>query len=266
MSEERDRKEELGRFLRNRRERLTPQMVGFPQAGRRRTAGLRREEVSILAGVSTTWYTYLEQGRDVNASPSVLASLGRVLQLTDDEQRYMRFLAYGQVEPELPADPEFPVGDLLIRVVAIANEYQYPVYLGNFRCDFVAWNRAAAEWYEDWGTFPPKDRNLIRWLFTSPRAKESLVNWEADSRNIVARWRAEVAKYPADKLIEERIAEVAELSPDFTRCWEAHEVSEHRGNLRYLRHPRLGVRKMQILPVHSYYSNAPALVYHFPVD
>jgi transcriptional regulator with XRE-family HTH domain len=266
VPDERDRKEELGRFLRTRRERLTPQMVGFPHAGRRRTAGLRREEVAVLAGVSTTWYTYLEQGRDVNASPSVLASLARVLQLTDDEQRYMCFLAYGQVEPDLPADPTVPVDELLTRIVAIASDYPYPVYLVDIRCDLIAWNRAAAEWYEDWGTLPREHRNIIRWLFTSPRAKESLVNWEDETREIVARWRADAARCPGDKGFEERIAEIATLSPDFTQRWEAHNVAEHRSNARILRHPRLGVKEMQVLPVHSYYTSSALLVYHFPVD
>jgi len=178
----------------------------------------------------------------------------------------MRFLAYGQVEPDLPADPAVPVDDLLATIVAIADEYPYPVYLGNFRCDLIAWNKAAAEWYEDWGAFPPEERNLVRWMFTSPRAKESLVNWEDVSRNLVAMWRSEAAKYPGEKLMGERVAEVAKLSPDFASCWEAHEVSEHRGNIRILRHPRLGVRKMQVLPLHSYYTNTAGLVYHFPVD
>jgi transcriptional regulator with XRE-family HTH domain len=266
VPEERDRKKELGEFLRSRRERLTPAAVGFPDAGRRRTLGLRREEVAVLASVSTTWYTYLEQGRDVNASASVLNNIARVLQLTDDERRYMHLLAYGHVEPELPPDPEIQIGGMLAQMVEIAGEHPYPVYLGDFRCDLTAWNPAATEWYEDWAKFPPHERNMIHWLFTSPRARESLVDWEQDTRDIVARWRAEVVKYPQDKLLEWRISELARTSPDFVRCWESRDVSEHRSTTRNLRHPRLGTRVLRVLPVHSYYSSAPILFYHFPID
>ena len=263
---ERDRKKELGQFLRTRRERLNPDAVGFPLGGRRRTAGLRREEVAVLAGVSTTWYTYLEQGRDVNASPSVLNSIAAVLQLSDDERRYMQLLAYGKVEPALPENPEHPVNEMLAQIVAMANEHPYPVYMGDRRLDLIAWNRSTTEWYEDWGKYPPDERNLIHWLLISPRAREALVDWENTTKDVLARWRSEIARYPNDKLIENRISRLAALSPDFIRYWEARDVADHHSAIRHLRHPRLGEKRMQILPVSSYYGNSPSLIYHFPID
>jgi transcriptional regulator with XRE-family HTH domain len=137
VTDEANRRTELGRFLRNRRERIDPSHAGFPLVGRRRTSGLRREEVAVLAGVSTTWYTYLEQGRNKNVSKAVLNSVAGVLQLSDDEIRYMHFLAYGQMHDEVVTDlMGLSATDLLSKVVATADRHpRYPWRQDRIRLD-----------------------------------------------------------------------------------------------------------------------------------
>ncbi len=263
MSDEAERRTELGRFLRIRRERVDPRQIGFPLVGRRRTSGLRREEVAVLAGVSTTWYTYVEQGRNRNVSPAVLNSVARVLQLSDDEVRYMHFLAYGQMTDELLSDTSVSVIDMLIKVVSTTDHHPYPVYLVDHRCDLIAWNKAATQWYDDWAKLPAEDRNFMHWLFTSPRAREAIVDWVVLARDMTARWRLEIARWPGDKLIEHRISSLSETSPEFVLFWEEYGISEHHANVRRLRHPELGEKALLIFPVRTPYVSAPGIIYHF---
>jgi transcriptional regulator with XRE-family HTH domain len=256
---------ELGRFLRSRRERLNPADVGFPSGPRRRSLGLRREEVAVLAGLSPTWYTYLEQGRDIRPSPEVMDSLARVLLLTEDERRYMHTLTYGQVIRPLPLESDLSADDLLRQVVAVEDDSPYPVYAMDHHCDLVAWNRAATEWYDDWACKPVEERNIVRWMLTSPLAKARLLNWESDTRDTVARWRAESAKWPDDELLSARIDEMVELSPLFAQWWDEQIVQENRSRIRRFRHPRLGVQVLRIVPLQSPEFSPAGIVFHLPV-
>lgn len=265
MTEEADRRMELGRFLRIRRERIDPKHAGFPLVGRRRTSGLRREEVAVLAGVSTTWYTYLEQGRNKNVSHAVLNSVARVLQLSDDEIRYARFLAYGQMHDEVGTNlVSLSVTDLLSKVVATTDRHPYPVYVVNHRCDLIFWNPAATEWYDDWAKLPPENRNFLYWLFMSPRARQSIVGWADFARNMAARWRLEIARWPGDKIIERRISDLSRESPEFARFWGEYSISEHHANTRRLHHPELGEKELLIFPLRTPYVSVPGIIYHFP--
>jgi transcriptional regulator with XRE-family HTH domain len=265
VTDEANRRTELGRFLRTRRERMDPTNAGFPLVGRRRTSGLRREEVAVLAGVSTTWYTYLEQGRNKNVSQAVLNSVARVLQFSDDEVRYMHFLAYGQMYDEVATDLiSVSVTDLLSKVVATTNRHPYPVYVVDHRCDLIVWNPAATEWYDDWTKLPPENRNFLHWLFMSPRARQSIVGWVDFARDITARWRLEIARWPGDKIIEQRIRDLSLESPDFVRFWEEYSISEHHANTRRLRHPELGEKELLIFPLRTPYVSVPGIIYHFP--
>jgi transcriptional regulator with XRE-family HTH domain len=256
---------ELGEFLRSRRARVRPQDVGFPVGARRRTEGLRREEVSVLAGLSPTWYTYLEQGRDIRPSAEVLDSLARVLKLTEDERRYMHTLAYGRVIRPQPLDSQIASDDVLRLIVATTNGSAYPVYATNLYCDLIAWNDAATEWYDDWRRLQVAERNLLRWMLTAKEARERIADWAADTRDIVARWRAEVAKWPQDDELRRRVAEFHRVSPDFARWWNDRDVQEHRVKIRYFHHPQLGERAMRIVPVYGIESVPSGIVFHLPV-
>lgn len=259
-------RQELARFLRSRRGRVSPDQVGLPTGGHRRTKGLRREEVAVLAGLSPTWYTYLEQGRDIRPSTQVLDSLARVLGLTEDERRYMHTLAHGQVANPQPLEPELAAGEVMRGLVELMRQHEYPVYATNIYCDVLAWNPAAAEWYDDWGAMPQEQRNFLRWVLLSPLARDRLPDWEEDTRDLVARWRSEVARWPGDERMQARIAEFAKASQAFTRFWREHDVQEHRALTRVVNHPRLGTRKLRIILLLSPDEPKVGAVIHYPMD
>ena len=181
----RQRLTEVGRFLRARRNELRPEDLGLPVGSRRRATGLLREEVASLAGVSTTWYTYLEQGRAVRPSAQVLNSLATALQLTDDERRYLHAVA--SVPSESPPGPEPIPTDLAAQVVRTIGHTDSPVYAGNLHGDLLAWNDATTAWYTDFGT--TAEPNMIRWLLLDPEARQRLPDWADDVRDMVGRLR-----------------------------------------------------------------------------
>ncbi|ROP35199.1 helix-turn-helix transcriptional regulator [Saccharothrix texasensis] len=258
------RRGELAGFLRSRRERLRPAMVGFPTGPRRRSRGLRREEVAVLAGVSPTWYTYLEQGREIRPSPDVLDRLAQALCLTEDERRYVHTLALGHVVDPRPLDDDVSADEVVRQVVARHEDSPYPVYASDWRSDVSAWNPAAAEWYDDWGALPREERNLLRWTLTSPRAKARLVDWESEARYQVARMRAESARRLDDQEFRRRVAELERLGGSFAQWWRERDVREARPRVRGFRHPRLGERSLLLVPTRMAESSV-TLVFHTPV-
>jgi len=259
-------REELARFLRSRRERITPADVGLPAGLRRRAVGLRREEVAVLAGLSPTWYTYLEQGRDIHPSPEVLDSLARVLRLTEDERRYLHILTFGAVSNPRPLASDLSSEELTRQLVLSTNSSPYPVYGCDVYCGLIAWNRAATGYYTDFGQLPPERRNMLRWLLESPLAKERLPDWAEEVRDIVARWRAWVtALGPEDERLRRQVAEFRDLSPEFGRWWDGHDVRQTRSRLRRLRHPTLGEQLMRVVSVQAA-DFAPCMaIFHLPV-
>lgn len=257
---------ELARFLRARRERINPQDVGFPAGGRRRTPGLRREEVAVLAGVSTTWYTYLEQGRGREVSPAVLDSIATVLRLNEDERRHMHVLAYGRVIRPRPLGGQLPSDDLVKRLVATVDSSPYPIYACNLYCDLIAWNKAAVEWYDDWGRLPPSERNMIRWLICSPVARKRIGSWDTDVRHVVARWRAMISGWLDDPRLQELVSDFSAHSEDFAKWWDEYEVQEHRSSVRTFNHPKLGVRPMRVIVVEGPEFTPSFVVFHVPSE
>ncbi|MFL6122627.1 helix-turn-helix transcriptional regulator [Actinophytocola sp.] len=266
MTDVSSNRRELGRFLRTRRERIAPEQVGLPAGPRRRTRGLRREEVAVLAGLSPTWYTYLEQARNIRPSPEVLDSLARVLQLTEDERRYMHVLVYGEVIHPEPLETDISGNQILEQVVGLMAGSPYPVYCSDQYCDLISWNPAAREWFDDWDRTPKAELNFLRWMLVSPAARQVLVDWENDAQDIVARWRGEVAKWPGDARIEALIAEFAEVSPQFRQWWDDHDVQEHRSRVRRFRHPRLGVQTLRMVVLNGPEFSPAAAIVHIPVQ
>jgi transcriptional regulator with XRE-family HTH domain len=255
---------ELSRFLRSRRERITPAQVGLPTSRRRRTPGLRREEVAVLAGVSPTWYTYLEQGREIHPSADVLDSLARVFQLTEDERRYLHVLAHGQAADPEPLDADVPAREILAGLVATTEDSPYPVYAVDLYCDVVAWNPAVTEWYTDFGRLPPEERNMMRWMVCAPEARERIAGWRDDARDIVARWRAMTPQWETDDRLRGLVAEFRRRSPDFKRWWDEYNVSEHRTRIRRFRHPRHGARDFRLIVVEAPEFTPSFVVFHIP--
>lgn len=265
MADQAQGRRALAQFLRSRRGRVNPAAVGLPVGSRRRLGGLRREEVAVLAGVSPTWYTYLEQGRKISPSPEVLDSLARVLGLSEDERRYMHTLAYGHVVHPQPLRSEVSEAALVQQLVDVAYEHSpYPVYAVDLYCDLIAWNPAATEWYDDWGRLPPTERNIMHWLLTSETARQRLVDWESDACDIVARWRSMTAAQLEDRRLQQLIDRFRDLSKDFTCWWDDHDVREHRVRTRRFRHPRLGLQSLRLLVLEAPEFSPSVVVFHLP--
>ncbi|RZF64180.1 XRE family transcriptional regulator [Sphingomonas populi] len=226
----------LGTYLRDRRTRLDPAVLGFAP-GRRRTPGLRREEVAQRAHISATWYTWLEQGRGGAPSADVLNRIARALMLTDVEREHIFLLALGR-PPEVRYQSSDGVTPRLQRVLdALGN---CPALIKTLTWDVVAWNRAAALVLTDYGALPPDKRNILRFLFCDPRVRAAQYDWESVARFVVAAFRADVTRAGATAQASALVEELSATSADFARLWADNDVRYYGGGLKQLRHPVLG--------------------------
>jgi transcriptional regulator with XRE-family HTH domain len=232
-------KHELGRYLRQCREKLTPETIGLPVAGPRRTPGLRREEVAQLAHISTQYYTRLEQARGPHPSRHVLAALGRALRLNDAERAHLYTLGGQQAEPPGPS-AEVPdrILDLIERLphtAAVVLDAKY---------DVLAWNPLAAALLEDFSARPRRERNMIRRYFLDPDPASRHYGITdpggAFGRFAAGHLRAAAARYPDDPAIRRLVRELLSRSPGFAALWPHPEVSDHRRLAKTIAHPRLG--------------------------
>ena len=235
----------LGQLLRSRRERLVPADVGLPADSfggrRRRAAGLRREEVALLANLSTTYYTFLEQGRPVRPSAQVLDALAAALRMSAAERRYLHVLAYGPAVDTGPAAAA-PPERLDPAVAALVQRLEpFPTLVKGRRWDVLAANPAARELFADWAAPPAAERNLVRWMFTTNRAREVYLEWEPEARAMLGRFRLSAARHPDDPDIRALIAELQRDSEHVRDWWPRHDVAAIGGSgTKKLRHPRLG--------------------------
>ena len=229
-----DRKE-LGAFLVSRRGRLNPADAGV-SGGKRRTPGLRREEVAALAGISVSWYTWLEQGRDIHVSAATLERLAGVLRLDRAETEHLFALSSRQRPPFAAAEG---VSDALIDLVESVDPV--PAYVRNTRLDILAWNAAIADLFVDFGALEPPQRNTLRLTFTYEPYRCLIRNWEEFARGMLrvfcaARTKA-VDKRPFDQLIED----IRPESEEFRRWWPEGDVQGFDEGVKRLRHPRRGL-------------------------
>jgi transcriptional regulator with XRE-family HTH domain len=231
------RKRQLGAFLRSRRERLAPADVGLPTGARRRTPGLRREEIAMVAGVGTTWYTWLEQGRDVKPSSEVLAALGEALKLDAAEQRHLFILAGRPPPSPRPLTPERVEAPLRHTLASLAIQ---PAYVMGRRWDVLAWNRAAEVVFADYGALEGDARNIMHLLFTDESHRRLLVDWEELARVALGRFRADSAKYIGDPEFERLIARLTAVSPQFRSWWPERHVFRQLSGVKSIRHPAAG--------------------------
>jgi transcriptional regulator with XRE-family HTH domain len=231
------RQRELADFLRNRRERIQPTEAGLPHTPRRRTPGLRREELAQLAGISATWYTHLEQGRNIRVSGAVLESLVRALRLDENERTHLFLLAHGNPPPERACLPE-TLDARLTRLLDVLDPH--PAYVVGARSDVLGWNRAAALLFTDFGAMPPERRNLVWWVFTDPRAREALSDWEHEARAVLARFRTAAGRHPDDPRFLELVDELSRHSPLVRQWWARHDVLANSNGTKRLCHPRTG--------------------------
>ncbi len=227
----------LGSYLKDRRAKLDPAAFGFPPE-RRRTPGLRREEVAQRAYISPTWYTWLEQGRGGAPSAEVLDRIAGALMLTDVEREHLFLLGLGR-PPEVRYRKDEGVTPRLQRVLDALEPS--PAIIKTATWDVVAWNRAATLMLTDYASLPPDQRNILRIVFLDPRVRAAQYDWESVARFVVGAFRVDAARAGAAAEVEPLVAELCRLSPEFKRLWRDNDVRSHGEGVKHIRHPVLGL-------------------------
>jgi transcriptional regulator with XRE-family HTH domain len=231
------RRRELASFLRSRRERVQPDQVGLRTSRRRRTPGLRREEVAQLAGVGVTWYTWLEQGRDIRPSAQVLDAIARTLQFDAHEQAHLFTLAGIATTTIANQCLELcPTAQPLIDQLE-----PFPASIVNDRLDLLAFNRVYASFFDDLDAIPIEDRNLLWLAFTHPRWREVIVDWDDAVGLMVAEYRASMAEHLDEPAWKTLVARLHSASREFGTIWERHDVQQIEGRTKRAMHPTVGL-------------------------
>jgi transcriptional regulator with XRE-family HTH domain len=227
----------LGAYLKDRRARLDPAAFGFTSS-RRRTPGLRREEVASRANVSTTWYTWLEQGRGGAPSAEVLDRIARALMLTEVEREHLFLLGLGRA-PDVQyrgADSISPRLQRLLDTLEVA-----PALIRTAIWDVVAWNKAATLVLADYGAMEAAGRNIIRLMFGSDHVRAAQPDWESVARFVVASFRADATRAGATGQVKALVEEMCAKSADFARMWRDHDVRHHGEGTKFIKHKKAGL-------------------------
>lgn len=227
----------LGTYLRDRRAKLDPAALGFSTT-RRRTPGLRREEVAQRANVSATWYTWLEQGRGGAPSADVLDRIAHALMLTDVEREHMFLLALGR-----PPEVRYrAIEGVTPRVQRVLDALAFtPAIVRTATWDVVAWNRAASVVLTDYEKIAAHQRNILRLIFLDPRVRAAQLDWESVARFVVAVFRTEAVRAGASRNVQALVDELCRLSPEFEAMWRDNDVRTHGEGSKYIRHRTLGL-------------------------
>lgn len=232
----------LGTFLRDRRMRLDPAAFGFAM-GRRRTQGLRREEVAQRANISPTWYTWLEQGRGGAPSADVLNRIATGLMLTEPEREHLFMLGLGR-PPEVRYKSVDSVTPRLQRVLDALDPS--PAIIKTATWDVVAWNRAAAAMLTDYSKLPREQRNILRLMFGNPRVRHAQDDWQSVARFVVGSFRADAVRAGAGAEVAELVEELSRVSPEFAALWRDNDVvAAHGEGVKRLRHPEIGLIELE---------------------
>ncbi|UYG00710.1 helix-turn-helix transcriptional regulator [Halomonas sp. GD1P12] len=226
---------ELGAFLKSRRERIAPEAAGLPSGSRRRTPGLRREEVAALAGVGVTWYTWLEQGRDIRASSDFLERLARIFKLDATERRHLFLLAHQRL-PSEPGKTWCEVPPLVHRLMA--DLPTRPSYVLNLRWDVLAFNSAADALF-GFSRHAVEARNLLWLLFTDPAIRALFDPWQAQARQMLGSFKRDAARAPADPALNALVETLSQVDEEFRVWWPDQEIHG----------PCLGVRTLSVAPL-----------------
>ena len=244
-----ERQAELVNFLRTRRARLSPERVGLPNGTRRRTPGLRREEVAQLANVSVEWYTRLEQGRDIRVSSKALENIAHALSLDENERQHLFHLA-GQEPLPNPHIAEEEVSPSLQRYLDALGTN--PAYVLGKRWDRLAWNAAACALFEDFSVLSIRERNVVWSLFVNPSHRRLHVDWEMVTQRVLAEFRVSYGRYAGDPLMRELVEDLLRVSPEFRLWWPRHMVQGKPDGIKLMDHPLAG---RMALEYHSFLVN-----------
>jgi transcriptional regulator with XRE-family HTH domain len=226
----------LGNYLMDRRAKLDPAALGY-SLKRRRTPGLRREEVAQRAHVSATWYTWLEQGRGGAPSADVLDRIARAMMLTDVEREHLFLLGLGR-----PPEARYRAPDgITPRLQRLLDTLDHsPAFIRTATWDVIAWNKAAAAVLTDYSTLPEGQRNVLRMMFRDSRVRSAQSDWQSVARYVVASFRADVARAGAARNVQSLVDELCATSPEFAAMWRDNDVQGHGDGLKVLHHPVAG--------------------------
>jgi len=256
------RRAELGKFLRARRERLSPADFGMPAGLRRRTPGLRREELALLAGVGVSWYTWLEQGREINVSTQVLDALARTLRLDRAERWHMYVLA--EAVPVAVSTGRCQLTEALTEILRALDPL--PAAVTNSRFDILAENDAFRDLFQYWHSLPCIHHNTLWCVLTEPASREQFHEYDVHARYLVARLRAAYARHVGEPDWEEDIRRLTGLSSEFAELWSLHEVAEFQPRVRMFIDPRAGELTFTTSELQVPASQEARLIVYTPAD
>ena len=261
----REEARELGQFLRHRRESLDPARLGMARHGRRRTPGLRREDVAALADIGVTWYTKLEQGQPIRVSPRVLAAVARALQCSDSETRHLFTLARLAHPDGAPVAHCEQVSPMALRILRELEPL--PALLQNARYDILAYNDAYCRMVNvDLGAIAAPDRNCIYLALTHPDWRASLAHWDEMLPRMVAQFRSALAEHRNDPVWVAQLERYMQISPEFVDAWQRYEVRAVENQLKRFVHPQLGVFALQQMNWWSAAAGGNRLLVYVPMD
>jgi len=251
----------LGEFLRSRRERLTPEGAGLPARPRRRTPGLRREEVAELAGIGIDWYIRLEQGRAVSPSTTTIDALARALRLDDIERAHLRALARN------PAKAPFARETVPPAIRRLVESLDHPAYVTGRRWDVLAWNTAATELFVDFGGLAEEDRNILVYLLLDPAARRLFGDgWAAQAQHVVAQFHAAHDLWAPDPAFTHLSTRLRAGCPEFDAWWTQHEVLGSGAGAKVVRHPTEGTLHFEYTTFQANENPALRLTIYTPTD
>jgi len=253
------RHSELGNFLRSRREKLSPKTVGLPAGARRRTAGLRREEVAQLAGIGVDWYIRMEQGRTVSPSVTTIDALARALRLTKAEHAHLRALTQNTERRVFVRET---VPETIRRIIEGLNK---PAYVTGRRWDVLAWNKAADEIFA-FSRVGDADRNILISMLTNPHTRRLFgATWSVEAKRMVAQFRATYDLWAGDPAFAELLARLRENSSEFAGWWNAHDIRPAAAGRKELTHPKKGTRRFEYATFQSNDDAALKLAVYTPL-
>lgn len=242
MNNENLRYKELADFLKTRREKISPSQVGLSSGTRRRTPGLRREEVAQLAGIGLTWYTWLEQGRHIRVSSQVLESLSRILLLDKQERIHLYLLANQPIPTDIPGyqGQVSPILQHVLDSLALC-----PSFVADQRWNVIAWNKAACLVLGDFCKMNASQRNVVWAMFTEDYFKGLYINWDLHAKSLLGRFRSTCGKYIKDSWLNQFIEDLKMESPEFSLWWPLHEIQNDSGVYKQLNHPVAGTLEFE---------------------
>jgi len=255
MLSDKERRRELGDFLKVRRERLSPGDFNLPIGARRRAKGLRREEVSQLAGIGITWYTWLEQGRDIQVSSEVLEAISRIFTLNKEEKEHL-FLLGNQPLPSTTVQNERENIDRVVKNL-LSQLGHCPAYVTDEKLNIVDWNKAAMMVFGDFNEMDERNLNAVWRCFTSKEYQNLFQNWEDHAQRLIAQFRLAYTHFVGDEWFKTIISELSEESPQFYEWWSNHEVLGTPCGKKTIIHPVVGEMIMDHITLQVY--DAPEL-------